>query len=176
MEDHELLTRSLHQGEEEAFTTLVQKYTDFVYSAAVRQLNNRMLAEEVVQTVFLTLSRKAHRIRGNVVLSGWLHRATRFACLEIARAESCRHQREDGFGHMNAPGRCLEESTDSWEQAAPDQPPPVAHGLIHLMQNPLPLDSREKVRNALDGLEWERFALGSADSGCSFSPPPKSCS
>lgn len=119
MEDHELLTRYLHQGEEEAFTTLVQKYTDFVYSAAVRQLNNRMLAEEVVQTVFLTLTRKAHRIRGNIVLSGWLHRATRFACLEIARAESRRHQREDGFGRMAAPGGGSEESVDSRERTAP---------------------------------------------------------
>lgn len=119
MEDHELLAEYWQQGSDAAFTTLVGRYTDFVYSAASRQLNNRMLAEEVTQTVFLTLMRKAHRIRRNVPLAGWLHRATRFACLEIARAESRRRHREDGFGRSVAEGSSTEVSADPWEQAAP---------------------------------------------------------
>jgi len=118
MEDHELLAEYVQHGSEAAFTSLVQRYTDFVYASAMRQIQNRMFAEEVTQTVFLTLARKAHRIRGNVVLSGWLHCATRFACLEVVRAESRRLQREAGFGRMVALEVDTEESGDVWGQEA----------------------------------------------------------
>src|SRR5437899_1182828 len=58
MNDHELL-RAYIQGDEQAFETLVGKYFRMVYTVAARQTGDSHLAEEIAQSVFLILSRKA---------------------------------------------------------------------------------------------------------------------
>src|SRR4051812_4248000 len=53
MNSAELLMRYRDTGSDEAFTELVRRYTDLVFSVAKRRLGNAALAEEAAQVVFM---------------------------------------------------------------------------------------------------------------------------
>src|SRR5690349_10925727 len=61
LDDHQLLN-AYTEGDEQAFETLVEKYFRMVYTVAARQTGDWHLAEEIAQSVFLILSRKARGI------------------------------------------------------------------------------------------------------------------
>jgi len=77
VDDHQLLN-AYAEGDEQAFETLVEKYFRIVYSVAARQIGDSHLAEEVTQSVFLILSRKARGFSSKTPILGWLFRTTRF--------------------------------------------------------------------------------------------------
>src|SRR4051812_6764621 len=78
MTDQEALQKFASERSEDAFRILVERYSPMVYSAAFRTLNQVSDAEDVVQIVFATLAQKAHRLKGEVILSGWLYRTALF--------------------------------------------------------------------------------------------------
>ena len=87
--DIQLLREYAEEKREGAFRELVARHTDFVYSAALRQVNSPDLACDVAQGVFTDLARKARSVaekrpEGNS-LAGWLHRSTRYAALNHLR-------------------------------------------------------------------------------------------
>src|ERR1017187_6454665 len=73
--DHELLAEFVKNGSESAFSALVARYVNLVYSTALRHTSNPHHAEEVTQAVFIILARKAGSISSKVVLTGWLYQA-----------------------------------------------------------------------------------------------------
>jgi len=93
--DRELLRRYAETRSEDAFAELVQRHLNFVYSAALRQVNgDAHLAQDVAQTVFTDLARKAHSLARRDVLTGWLYTSAHFAATKIVRTEQRRHARE----------------------------------------------------------------------------------
>jgi RNA polymerase sigma factor (sigma-70 family) len=87
--DVQLLRDYAEGGHEAAFRELVTRHTDFVYSAALRQVNSPHLASDIAQGVFTDLARKARLLvektpKGGS-LAGWLHRSTRYAALNYRR-------------------------------------------------------------------------------------------
>lgn len=116
-EDEQQLRAYIEHGSETAFSDLVTRYIDLVYSVAVRLVGgDTHLAQDVVQTVFTDLSRKAKILPHRVVLSGWLCRHTFFVASSIIRAEQRRRNRERQVAQMNA----SDDSTESnWDRLCP---------------------------------------------------------
>src|SRR2546427_3041245 len=114
-EDAQLLRRYAEAGSESAFSELVSRHIDLVYSAALRQVGGHAhLAQDVAQTVFADLARKARTVSGHEVLTGWLYQATRDAASKAVRTERRRAAREKEAVAMQEPS-----SDASWEQLQP---------------------------------------------------------
>src|SRR5271155_5107773 len=92
--DIELLRRYCGDHSEEAFSELVRRHIDWVYSVCRRQMRDADLAEDVTQVVFMTLARKASDLSQSVSISGWLFTTARYACLSALKIERRRRMRE----------------------------------------------------------------------------------
>src|SRR5438034_2204487 len=116
MQDAELLREYVTSGSDASFAELVDRYVDFVYSTARRQLGNAQLAEEVAQVVFSLLARKAVGLVHLPSLAGWLYRATCFTAAKTLRTERRRRLHEQEAANMNQ-----DNATDDeiWEHLSP---------------------------------------------------------
>jgi len=91
----ELLADYAQNGSETAFRDLVGQYINFVYSTALRLVGgDTLLAQDVAQTVFINLARKAAGLSSQVSLGGWLHEHTFYVATKAARSEGRRRARE----------------------------------------------------------------------------------
>jgi len=117
MDDEQLLGAYARGGSESAFGELVARHVDFVYSTALRVVNgDSHLAQDVAQTVFIDLARKAGSLPDDVALPGWLHRHTCYTATKAVRTERRRQGREQTAMEM----RALDDDTrPAWEQVAP---------------------------------------------------------
>ena len=94
LEDSHLLRSYVLEGSEAAFTELVNRHANLVYSVALRKVGDPSLAQDLTQEVFCDLARKARWISSRVVLAGWLHRATWYAAGQALRSKRRRQIRE----------------------------------------------------------------------------------
>lgn len=90
--------RWLHEyiecGSQEAFARLVAEHLDMVYSACLRQLRDRHLAEDATQAVFVVLAGKGRGILPATPLSAWLYNAARLVCANVRKVEARRKYHE----------------------------------------------------------------------------------
>ena len=75
--DAELLAAFVRHRDPEAFTQIVQRYSQMVYRVAMRTVIDRHLADDVFQATFLVLSQSARKIKSGEVLAAWLHGTAR---------------------------------------------------------------------------------------------------
>src|SRR5664280_2198973 len=94
MDDLTLLREYAARNSEAAFEELVSRRAGFVYSAALRQVRDPHLAQEITQAVFIILAQKAGRISDKTNLTGWLFKTTRYAALAQTRDLVKRQRRE----------------------------------------------------------------------------------
>jgi len=93
LDDLALLRQYAAQNSEAAFETLVARRVGFVNSAALRQVRDPHLAEEVTQAVFIILAQKASKISDQTILAGWLFKTTRYAAIAQTRDRAKRSLR-----------------------------------------------------------------------------------
>lgn len=117
--DAELLQRYTREKSEAAFAKLVQRHLSLVYSSALRQLGgDTHLAQDVAQTVFTALARKATALSGHATLAGWLYLSTHHAAAQAVRSNRRREVREQEAHAMHD---ALESSTrgTDWDRVRP---------------------------------------------------------
>ena len=102
-DSQQLLADYAANGSDKAFQELVARYVDLVYSTAIRLVEgDTHRANDVAQTVFVDLARKAARLSPNSMLGGWLHRHTCFVARTVMRGERRRQARERQAMEMSA--------------------------------------------------------------------------
>ncbi len=116
--DHRKQLREFVESRSEvAFEAVVRAHVDLVYSAARRiAAGDTHLAEDITQTVFADLARKAARLPADVPLSAWLYRHTFFVASSAIRTERRRRAREQEAVAMNA---VTESAEPDWSVLAP---------------------------------------------------------
>lgn len=118
--DAQLLREYAEYRTEAAFTEIVTRHTNLVYSAALRQMDSPDIAAEVAQRVFIGLAQRARslsrRLTENVSLAGWLCRSARNVSLNLRRDEFRRHSREKlAMEDQNS----IPETAPDWERLRP---------------------------------------------------------
>src|SRR5581483_2450879 len=101
---------------DEAFTVLVSRHVNLVYSVALRHVGNPHHAEEITQAVFIILAKKAPELRHEKAISSWLFQTTRLTANNFVRSEQRRHFREQEAYMQSAAG---ESGDEIWRRIAP---------------------------------------------------------
>jgi uncharacterized protein (TIGR03435 family) len=117
MDDLALLREYAAKKSEAAFESLVSRYINVVYSAALRQAGTPDMAEEITQAVFIILARKAGSMDKGTFLLGWLVRTVCFTASAQIRT-AARRQRREQEAYMESSN--AETSPDpAWDRMSP---------------------------------------------------------
>jgi RNA polymerase sigma factor (sigma-70 family) len=118
-EDAELLHRYATEHSEAAFTELIRRHVDLVYSAALRLVHGDVhRAEDVTQQVFAEFAGQAKKLARHPALTGWFYTTTRLIALRAIRTEQRRTAREREAHSMNELLRPQDAETE-WNQLQP---------------------------------------------------------
>ena len=115
-DDHRLLAEFVRDRSETAFTELVRRYAGLVHSTAFRFCGNPHHAEEITQSVFVILARKAGTLSPRVVVSGWLYQTARLTAANFVKGEMRRRRREQEAVMQS---NLLETGSTAWGKIAP---------------------------------------------------------
>ena len=113
MDDAELLEKFSKAKSEAAFNVLVERYLPLVYSAALRQVGNAALSQQVTQVVFILLARTAERFSGSATVVGWVYSTT---CSVAAKVGGTQRQQVHPAELIEA---SIAELPTAWEELAP---------------------------------------------------------
>jgi len=115
-DDKALLDRYARDGAHDAFAALVRRYVNCVHAAALRQIRDPSLADDVTQAVFIVLARKARKLPPGVVLAGWLVRTAHFAARDAIKVQARRRRHEQRYAAMSnatAPQNLVDDTEDA---------------------------------------------------------------
>ena len=113
--DLDLLRQFARENSQDAFTALVNRHLNLVYSAALRQVRSPQLAEEISQSAFADLARNVGKLKADTVLTAWLYAVTRRTAIDVIRKESRRQLREQIAVEMND----MNATANEWTQIEP---------------------------------------------------------
>jgi RNA polymerase sigma factor (sigma-70 family) len=100
MDDSELIAQYVTTGSEAAFAQLVNRHIDLVYAAARRQSRDVHDTEDITQSAFIVLARKACKLPRKTNLSAWLLTTTRYIAWNVRSAAARRQHHEQRAAAM----------------------------------------------------------------------------
>ena len=118
----ELLGRFVDGGRmEKDFEELVRTLGGVVFTSALRQTGDALLAEEVAQNVFAILARKAATVRKHAAPMAWIFKTTKHEAAKAMRAERRRHRKHQALATHRAERQevSLPHHDDPWREALP---------------------------------------------------------
>lgn len=115
--DIDLLREYADRRSESAFSDLVRRHVNLVYSVALRFTGNFQDAQDVTQAVFIILAQKAKRLGQKTILTGWLYETTRFTAMKLLRTKA-RQQAREQVAYMQSTLNDAENES-IWKQLAP---------------------------------------------------------
>ncbi len=80
--DDQKLIESIKNGDTKAYTQLVNRYKDLVFTLALRMLKHREEAEEVAQDTFIKVFKSLNKFKGDSKFSTWIYKVTYNTCLD----------------------------------------------------------------------------------------------
>ncbi len=146
--DAALLERFARTGDEDAFGQMVERHAPMMRGVVMRATGDGALADEVTQTVFAILARKAGAL-GHEAVAGWLHRTTLLEARNASR-KAARYR------------RVLEKFRDDAEAAERRDVPGVVGVLPQLDQAMSRLNEEERelvVRRYFEGESVREIAV-----------------
>lgn len=114
--DREFLAALRAGRTQPAFSELCGRYTNFVYAACLRILNDSHDAEDATQATFLILFNKARRLPADVFLKGWLHQTAVHASLDRRRKYAIQRKHER---HIERAAASRGLAADPWAEIQP---------------------------------------------------------
>jgi RNA polymerase sigma factor (sigma-70 family) len=118
-DDASLLRQYVEFRNEAAFSSLVGRHIDGIYSAALRRVGgDAHLAKDVAQEVFAALARSAPRVSSHPVPSAWLYTTTRNIAAATVRRIRRRKTREEEFSLMTE-NTSQDQSSAEWLRIGP---------------------------------------------------------
>jgi RNA polymerase sigma-70 factor (ECF subfamily) len=85
--DDAVLIERVVGGDHDAFSTLMRRHQDRIFSVCLRMMGNRSAAFDATQETFLTLFRKASQYRAGAAVGTWLYRIAINTCYDLLRRE-----------------------------------------------------------------------------------------
>ena len=112
----EQLVQQLQHGQREAFTTLVSKWQDRIYTFCLRQLGERELAEEATQDIFVKVFTSIQSFRMESKFSTWLYRISTNHCINLRSKHHRRHRKQHhSFDEMDNQLHTIDNPIDRLE-------------------------------------------------------------
>ena len=70
------------KGDSEAVHEIVVRHQAMVYRTCLRIIGNEVDAEDAAQATFLLFLKKCRKLKGDIILGGWLYRTAGFVSQE----------------------------------------------------------------------------------------------
>ena len=151
--EEQVLLDSLRQGDEQAFTALLERYHGTLVRVAMTFVRDRAVAEEVAQETWLGVLKGLDTFRGDSSLKTWIFRIL----TNRAKSRAVRERRTvpfstlggDADGPAVEPERFLDESHPQWPGHWAS--PPASWKELP-EERLLAGETRERIRTAIDEL------------------------
>lgn len=78
----QIIIDQIIEGDTNAFSVLVDRYKDLVFTLALRMVKNREEAEEVSQDTFIKVFKSLEKFKGDSKFSTWIYKVSYNTCLD----------------------------------------------------------------------------------------------
>ncbi len=133
-DDSELIQRTL-EGDQQAFTQLVEKYQEQVHTLAWQKIGDFHIAQEITQDVFITAYQKFSTFTHYRQFAGWLYVVTNRKCIAWHRKKKIETQSIDETNPAELEEAYYSEYTaHQREEAAKEKRRTIVHKLLSKLQ------------------------------------------